>query len=675
MHWSMPRAVLRRRATLVAALHLGAATAAYAAAYGLRFDLRVPAEEGRRFVETLPLLLVARWGAVYALAVHRGSWRHVGLRDLGRLLIAATVGSAGFAVLLAVLGQLAHTPRSVLLIDWIVFLLFAAGMRVTVRGVRENAFRRPVRGGRRVLVIGAGQAGERFVRQIQHEGRADVSVIGFLDDAPSIQGLVLHGIPVLGTVDALASTVRRKQADLVVIATPSASGEQMRRIVARCSETRLEYKTVFSGRETDDAFDPTLLPLRAVELEDLLGRPPVRLTLDHVQRDLAGRTVLITGGAGSIGSELGRQIAKLAPSRVVIFDRAESPLYFAHLELTAAYPDVDVIAALGDVTDVARLDGIVGRYRPDYVFHAAAYKHVPLCEAHVREAVHNNVLGTYRVAECAARHGVRKMVLISTDKAVNPSSVMGATKRLAERLVLHTPEFCAARTEYRVVRFGNVLGSDGSVVPLFRRQLASGGPLTVTHPDVTRYFMSIPEAVQLVLQAAAVPEASGRVAMLEMGEPVRILDLAEQLIRMSGRVPHRDVQIVVTGLRPGEKLTEELVRTTDAIRRTSVDQVYVVDTDSTSDGSPGRRSDALFDALFDALACGDDASIHAALHAAVPEYAEYHASAARPSPASAPHEANAWTPGMPMVDPPSSRTQTGIARAALGVPQPAIPAA
>lgn len=616
MSWSIPQAFFRRHAALAAALHLGAAALAYGAAFGLRFDFALPPDEAQRLVRTLPLLLLARAAAVQGLGVHRGSWRHVGVRDLGRLLAAATAGSGAFVLLLAAVGALGNMPRSVLLIDWLAFLLLAGGMRVAVRGARENAFRRPTRGGRRVLVIGAGRAAERFVRQMQHDGRADLAIVGLLDDAPHTHGLALHGVPVLGGVDALADVVRRKRADLVVIATPSATGEQMRRLVTCCADTRLEYRTVPSARELIDAQGTDLPPLREVRLEDLLGRAPVHLAVGRVSGDLARKTVLVTGGAGSIGAELARQIARFGPARLVIFERAESPLYFVHLELAAAYPDIDVVAAIGDVTDAARLDDVCARYRPDYVFHAAAYKHVPLCEAHVREAVRNNVLGTYHVADCAARHGVHRMVFVSTDKAVNPSSVMGATKRLAEQVVLNWPTFRAASTDYRVVRFGNVLGSDGSVIPLFRRQLAAGGPLTVTHPGMTRYFMSIPEAVQLVLQAAALPQAAGRVSMLEMGEPVRIVDLAEQLIRLSGRVPHRDVQIVFTGLRPGEKLTEELVGATEVTVPTALDKVRLVDTAAVSAVALESRVDA----LFAALACGDEAATHAALCAAVPEY-------------------------------------------------------
>ncbi len=327
--------------------------------------------------------------------------------------------------------------------------------------------------------------------------------------------------------------------------------------------------------------------------------------------------MLVTGGAGSIGSELARQVAGFGPRAPPDPRARREPALLRCISSSAsAYPGVEVVPLIGDVTDAARLNEVFAEYRPDYVFHAAAYKHVPICETHVAQAVRNNVLGTYLVADCAARHGAHKMVLISTDKAVNPSSVMGATKRLAELLVLHWPAFQASRTDFRAVRFGNVLGSDGSVIPLFRKQLVAGGPLTVTHPDVTRYFMSIPEAVQLVLQAAALPDAARRIAMLEMGEPVRIVELAEQLIRLSGREPHRDVSIVFTGLRPGEKLAEELVGASENTMPTSVEKIRLVRTEPVSE----LVLESSINRLLSELAHGDRVRVLAALRSAVPEF-------------------------------------------------------
>jgi FlaA1/EpsC-like NDP-sugar epimerase len=422
---------------------------------------------------------------------------------------------------------------------------------------------------------------------------------------------------VAGGIDDIGSLVRQHRIELLVIAVPSATPEQMQRIVDRCVETGVEFQIVPSLEELLDGRARSG-QLRKVEIDDLLGRQPIQLKTQHVEDDLAGRVVLVTGGAGSIGSELARQIARFRPARLILVEQAESPLYFVHLEIAKAHPELDVVPVVGDVADTGRMEHVFSRYKPDYVFHAAAYKHVPMMERNVVEAVRNNVLGTLQLAECAARHEVGKFVLISTDKAVRPSSVMGATKRIAERIVLGWPTLRRSRTDFRAVRFGNVLGSDGSVIPLFKRQLAAGQPLTVTHADVTRYFMTIPEAVGLVLQAAAIPEVAGRIAMLEMGQPMRIVELAENLIRLSGLEPYRDVPIIFSGLRPGEKLHEELMSDVEVTIPTSVEKIHVVETDEPDPSSVRAGLERLAAAV--ALATQED--ILGAIRAMVPECVE-----------------------------------------------------
>ena len=605
----------RNRRAIVIAIHLFLAAAAYLGAFFLRFDFQLPASEITRFALTLPYLLLLRVTVLEFFGVSGGSWRHVGSRDLVTLVLATTVGSLALVATLFLTGTIAGMARTVLVLDWFIFVFLAGGVRFTIRCAREKQFPLQASPGRRTIVIGAGLAAERLLRQSFHDGRRGMRFVGLIDDNPGVLGRSLHGVRVLGNTTQLRELAKKHEAELLVIAIPSASGEDIRRVVTACEETGLDFKRLPS---LEELLDGTSQPdqLKDVQIEDLLGRKPVYLDLARVEADLAGQVVLVTGAAGSIGSELARQVAGFCPRQLILVEQAESALYFVHLELSKNYPGLEVVPVIADITDAKRIESIFSQYRPDYVFHAAAYKHVPMMEMNVTEAVTNNVLGTLRVAEAAARHGARKFVLISTDKAVNPSSVMGTTKRLAERIVLGWPSLRASRTDFRAVRFGNVLGSDGSVIPLFKKQLAAGGPLTVTHPEVRRYFMSIPEAVQLVLQAAALPEVAGRIAMLDMGRSIRIMDLAEQLIRLAGRVPHRDVRIAFTGLRPGEKLDEELTSLTESSVQTAIEKIRVVETNETRAAS----LETGLNSLLAAVAAANQPSVFRELRRLVPEY-------------------------------------------------------
>jgi FlaA1/EpsC-like NDP-sugar epimerase len=566
------------RRPLVVLGHLVLIPVGYYAAFLLRFDMAIPPAAAAVFWDTVLWMIVLRTVAFGAAGLFHGWWRHAGIRDLSNLAKAVTASSLMFLVWAYVVAPIDGLPRSILLLDWGIAIILFGGIRFSVRAFRERGVLWVRRSGApRALIVGAGSAAERLLRELHRDPTEPIFPVGLVDDDPSKRGMRIHGATVLGTTADIARLTARYRAGMVVIAIPSASREEMRAIIDPCIDTGLDFKIVPSLREVIDG-RARMGELRNVEVEDLLGRDVVHLDVTGTETDVRGAVILVTGAAGSIGSELVRQLARLQPRHLVLFDQAESPLYFTHLELLRLHPRLRISVVVGDITNESHVDRVFQEHRPEVIFHAAAYKHVPLMEENPVEAVRNNVFGTLTVAECASRFGARRFVLISTDKAVRPSSIMGATKRIAEQIVLGWPSLTASGTDFRAVRFGNVLGSEGSVIPLFRRQMAAGQPLTVTHPEVTRYFMTIPEAAQLVLQAAGLKDAAGRISMLEMGEPVRIADLAEKLIRLSGMEPYRDVSIVFTGLRPGEKLHEELMSDLETTVATEVKKIRIVQT-------------------------------------------------------------------------------------------------
>jgi FlaA1/EpsC-like NDP-sugar epimerase len=501
--------------------------------------------------------------------LYEGLWRYAGIWDLRNIIIGVVASSGVFYQIALWQIQAPSYPRSILVIDSLLLILAMGGARLGRRLFHELT--RSERS-RRVLVIGAGDAGERIVRDMKGMPNGEYEPIGFIDDDCGKAGIQIHGVRVLGTRNALPSLIEKHMPTEIVVAIPSASASLVGEIVKTLEPYKLPIKTLPNLRDIANTRE-LIGQIRSLRIEDLLERAPIGLDTEPLARLIRGKRVLVTGAGGSIGSELCLQITTLGPASLTLFDRYENGLFAAMNSLASRGGRCPVDSLVGDVTDSKRLDALMATCRPEIVFHAAAHKHVPLMEANPCEAVKNNVYGTRLTMEAAARHGVDCFVLISTDKAVNPTSVMGTTKRVAEVLVQSMKR--NGRTRYVAVRFGNVLASNGSVVPTFVEQIKGGGPVTVTHPEIRRYFMLIPEAVQLVLQAAALAEA-GAVYVLEMGDQIKLVDMARTLIRLSGFVPDVEIPIVFSGLRPGEKLFEELVGSDERIEPAGVDKILRV---------------------------------------------------------------------------------------------------
>ena len=519
----------------------------------VRFAVRSEAHTVDLFAAELPVVLVAQGLVLYWTGLYRGLWRFASLPDLWNIARSGAFGSLAITLALFVMSRLEGVPRSVLLMYPLTLLLFLGGPRMLYRFWKDSRYdathREPAR---RVLILGAGRAGEALARELRRENR--YTPVGFLDDNRALRGAKLHGIPVLGELARLQELAGEVAAEMLLIAMPSASNQQMQRVVELCEATDLPFRTVPRLQDVVEGRS-SFNELKEVAIEDLLGRDPVALDWTAIRTGLSGKRVLVTGGGGSIGSELCRQIARLGVESLTLVELSEYNLYRIEQELRSEFPDLLLRGVLGDCGDAATIEHVLALARPQTVFHAAAYKHVPLLEEQAREAVRNNVLATQTLALACIRWHVESFALISTDKAVNPTNVMGASKRVAEMLCQALAR--DSSTRFVTVRFGNVLDSAGSVVPLFREQIRRGGPVTVTHPEITRYFMTIPEACQLILQAVALGQGS-EIFALDMGEPVRIRYLAEQMIRLTGKLPERDIAIVYTGLRAGEKLFEEL---------------------------------------------------------------------------------------------------------------------
>lgn len=529
------------------------AALAWQVAWWLRFNLNFPFYNWELSFYTLPVVLLVQ-GLVYQrFKLHRGLWRFASLPDLWNIFRAAIFGALCITLVLFIWSRLEGIPRSILVLYPVLLMFFLGGPRLIYRMWKDHSFNfKAVSNAKKVLVVGAGHAGEMLVRDMLRDG--NYAPVGFIDDNVALADAEVHGIRVLGNVDSIADICNEKSIDIIVIAVPSASSDQMRKIVANCEKTGCPMRTLPQLRDMVSG-KVAVSELREVSIEDLLGRESIELDWDTIRDGLTGKVVMVSGGGGSIGSELCIQISRLNPARLIIFERSELNLYNIEKILLEQKPPIRIHAVLGDLCDREKVDNVLAAYKPDVIFHAAAYKHVPMLQMQVREAVRNNIFATRNLAESAIQYKCKKFVFISTDKAVNPANVLGCSKRVAEM-------YCEWKnqqdgTRFITVRFGNVLDSGGSVVPLFREQIRNGGPVTVTHPEITRFFMTIPEASQLIMQAGAMGKG-GEIYVLDMGKPVKISYLAEQMIKLSGRNPGKEIKIVYTGLRPGEKLFEEL---------------------------------------------------------------------------------------------------------------------
>ncbi len=604
-------------------------TASLLLAYGLRFSLDIPDVEWRRIAFLLPWLLATKVAVFYSMGVYRGMWRYTSVPDAMRLAKASVLATLAIMTVLTLVHQFKGFSRSIFLADCIFTLFFCGGFRLGIRVMgtnkrhvlrfwdREEEDSLPTRHVR-LLIIGAGDAAASIIREIQGNPRSQYEVVACMDDDARKHGQTLLEVPVRGPIDRLLFYVNRFQADEILIAMPSVVGETMRQIVGACKASGLPFKTLPSLGSLVDG-KVTVNDVRSVEYEDILGRTPVQMDHAGIGRCLTGKTVAVTGAGGSIGSELCRQILRFNPAVLVLIESSEFNLYRIEQELRMESRFEGLRIVLGRVQDRTLMAGVFDRYRPHVVFHAAACKHVPMVELNPREGLLNNVLGSLTAMDVAEEYGAERFVLVSTDKAVRPTNVMGASKRVAEIALQSRP---AGKTRFMAVRFGNVLGSSGSVIPLFQRQIQAGGPVTVTHPDITRYFMMIPEACQLILQAGAMGEG-GEIFILEMGTPVRIADMARDMIRLSGKVPDQDIQIVYTGLRPGEKLHEELITQGEGIVATAHEKIMVLRRDGA--GGPEVAADRTVRAQIDRLIQAGDTfqaeQIRSVLKEIVPEYA------------------------------------------------------
>ena len=565
--------MFNKRRLLVFAVDVALIAIAYVAAFLLRFDFFIPADQWAIFLKGLWIVLAIKPLVFLVSGLYRNLWRYASLHDAMEIFKVITISSVMAVFTVMYVRHFDSFPRSIFILDWFLLFSLVSASRLVWRIYREMYYL-PLKAsgsGKKTLIVGAGEAGSMLLKEMRKQHGSEYNIIGFVDDDRQKQGMMLHRVPVIGTIDHLKGLVRKHKIEEIVVAIPSAHGKMLRRIVGACEKAKVAVKTI-PGITDIITGKIAISQIKDVDIEDLLGREAVVLDEQSISSYLTGKKILISGAAGSIGSEICRQVARFNPAKIILLDAAETPLFYTEKELAEKYPELRIIPLVADIRNSARIEMVFDQFMPEVVFHAAAYKHVPMMEYNPVEAVTNNTLGTRKLADAAHRFGVKNFVMISTDKAVNPTNVMGASKRAAEIYVQALAQ--KSQTRFTTVRFGNVLGSNGSVIPIFKEQISKGGPVTVTDPDIMRYFMTIPEATQLVLQAGCIGKG-GEIFVLDMGEPVRIVELAKELIHLSGLVPYEDIDIVITGLRPGEKLFEELLIQGEGIKPTSHEKIKV----------------------------------------------------------------------------------------------------
>jgi len=562
--------ILKYRKAVILVVHLLLIIAAYMLSFLLRFDYRVPREYVRTIITTLPALILIKLIIFNHFGLFTGLWRYVNVDDTWKIIKASFFSTLAFIIGVMFIHNTYGYPRSIFLLDWIVCTGLVTGVRFATRLFREKF--KPARSikTQRVLIVGAGEAGVLVLRESKHNPALGMKVVGFIDDSPVKKKLHVQGVKILGARKDIPSIVEEKNIDEIIIAIPSAKGETIREIISYCQIPEVKVKIV-PGLNKILNGDLEIKP-RDVRSEDLLGRETVNINKQEIASYIKDKKILVTGAGGSIGSELCRQIISLYPKEIILFDHNENDVYFLLIEFKTKYPKVKIKTVIGDIKDIGLLKRVFSSNRPQVVFHAAAHKHVPLLEDNPAAAVKNNIIGSRNLIYASNHYGVEKFVLISTDKAVNPINVMGMSKRIAEMILQAKSK--DSKTKFMAVRFGNVIGSSGSVVPLFKRQIEEGGPVTITHPDTERYFMSVTEAALLVLQAGAIGKG-GELFILDMGEQIKIFDIAKNLIALSGFTIHKDMAVKFIGLRPGEKISEELLLDREKDKVTKHNKIFV----------------------------------------------------------------------------------------------------